>query len=215
MTKDKARKRDVRTRMAKTGERYAAAHRHVSSSEPWATDDLGQTDAAVRRATGHGWDTWIRRLDAWGARDRSHTEIARHLARELGVSGWWAQSVTVGYERARGLRAPNQRSDGFCVYASKTVPVELPALRRAFVDARVRGRWLEPGTVRLRPTRSEQSARLDVVADGSRIVAWFTDKGGGRSSVQVQHERLPDEAAMSAMKAFWKERLSRLAATLG
>ena len=37
MTTDKARKRAVRTRMAKTGERYAAARRHVAVDETPAT----------------------------------------------------------------------------------------------------------------------------------------------------------------------------------
>ena len=45
------------------------------------------------------------------------------------------------------------------------------------------------------------------------MFAWFTDKGDGRSSVQIQHERLADAAAVTELKGFWKERLSRLAAT--
>ena len=153
-------------------------------------------------------------MDDWGARDRTHTEIARYLAEDLGVDGWWAQTVTVGYERARGMRAPNQRPDGFCVYASKTVPVDMDRLRDAFVDARQRSRWLEKGTVRLRPNRSESAARFDFGPDGSRVSAWFTDKGSGKSSVQIQHERLADEGTVAEMRAFWKERLTRMAAPL-
>jgi hypothetical protein len=214
MTTDRARKRDVRARMAKTGERYTAARRHTAAAGPWATDDLGQTDETIRRGSGRGWGEWIRVLDAWGARDRTHTEIARHVSEDLHVDGWWAQSVTVGYERARGMRAPHQRPDGFCVYASKTVGVDRAVLRSAFVEAKRRDAWLERGTLKLRPNRSESAARFDHPADGSRVVAWFTEKGPGRSSVQIQHERLPDEAAVATMKAFWRERLARLAATL-
>jgi hypothetical protein len=155
MTKDKARKHEVRARMTKTGERYTAARRHVVKplSQPWVTDDLGASEETIRRGSGRGWQEWIRLLDDWGAADRTHTEIARHLASDLGVDGWWAQSVTVGYERARGKRAAHQRPDGFCAYASKTVPVHVSRLREAFVDAGQRARWLEKGTVRLRPSR--------------------------------------------------------------
>ena len=48
-------------------------------------------------------------LDGWEAASRSHTEIARWLREEHGVDGWYSQSITVGYERARGLRAPGER----------------------------------------------------------------------------------------------------------
>ena len=214
MTKDEARKRDVRARMSKTGERYTAARRHVARPEPWATDDLGRSDGTVRRGSGKGWEEWIAILDAWGAQARTHTEIARHLSQDLSVDGWWAQTVTVGYERARGMRAANQRPDGFCVYASKTVPVEVARLRDAFVNARRRSAWLEPDTVRLRPNRSENTARFDHPADGSRVVVSFTAKGNGRAVVHLEHERLPDAAAVTQMQAFWTERLARLAATL-
>jgi hypothetical protein len=32
--------------------------------------------------------------------------------------------------------------------------------------------------------------------------------------VQIQHERLADAGAVAGLKSFWKERLSRLTATL-
>ena len=62
------------------------------------------------KGTGKGWDDWFRVLDGWDATSRSHTEIARYVNGEHGVDGWWAQSVTVGYERARG-HACAQSSD--------------------------------------------------------------------------------------------------------
>ncbi|MEE3921840.1 hypothetical protein V2I01_36860 [Micromonospora sp. BRA006-A] len=63
----------------------------------------------LRERTGQDWAGWFDRLDAWGAVDRTHTEIARWLVDTHGMPGWWAQTVTVGYEQARGLRAPGQR----------------------------------------------------------------------------------------------------------
>lgn len=43
-------------------------------------------------------------LDAAGARDWPHKQIAEHLVAAHGVDGWWAQSITVGYEQATGRR---------------------------------------------------------------------------------------------------------------
>ncbi len=210
MTTDKARKRTVRARMAKTGERYSAARRNTVKHPPFATQDLGMSDASIRRATGRGWTTWIRLLDDWGAAAKTHTEIARHVNATFGVDGWWAQAVTVGYERARGKRAKHQRPDGFSVSVSKTVPVDVHTLWRAFTDARARNRWLERGTLTIRTSQPDRSARFDV-AGGGIAAAGFIDKGPSKASVAIQFERLPDERAVEATRAAWRERLGSLA----
>ncbi|HNC06222.1 MAG TPA: DUF4287 domain-containing protein, partial [Solirubrobacterales bacterium] len=85
----------------------------------------------LTEATGKNWDEWLELLDQAGAIKRTHTEIARWLTDEQGVPGWWAQSITVGYERARGLREPGQRADGWSVTASKTIEVPVEELFEA------------------------------------------------------------------------------------
>jgi len=178
--------------------------------------DLGLSDAAVRRATGKGWDEWLSLLDAWGAAERTHAEIARHVHDGHNVAGWWAQGVTVGYERARGRRAVHQGTEGFAVAASKTVPVSIERLRHMLVDGAARDTWLEPGTLRLRPSRSEKSARFDVLGpgEGTRLEAFLVAKGEAKTTVQLQHVKLPAAEDVESWRAFWKERLARLATVL-
>ncbi len=215
MTEDKARKRQIRARMAKTGERYTAARANVVTAKlPPRVADPGSSDASVRKGSGKTWDEWFRILDAWNGTDHTHGEIARHLHEELGVPGWWSQTVTVGYERARGMRAVGQNSNGFCVYASKTVAVDVDRLHRAFADARQRSRWLDTGTLRVRTSEPGRSARFDFQDGSSRLVAWFEAKGPGKSTVHLQHERLAGSTEVGRLRAFWKERLGRLAAML-
>ena len=167
-------------------------------------------DEAVRRATGKGWDEWLAVLDAEGANGKAHAEIARFLERERGVPGWRAQSITVGYERARGMRREHERPDGFSVSVSKTYPVDVGALFEAVTDARRRARWLEPGTLSVRTTVEGKSARFDFEAGEGRVQAYFVAKRPGEATLQLSHERLSDEAAVEAMRAFWKARLARL-----
>jgi hypothetical protein len=212
VTEKKARKRAIRARMAKTGERYTAARRHLVKPEPAV--ELPFSEDAVRRGTGKAWAEWFRILDEWGARERSHRDIARYVMDEHGVGGWWAQSVTVGYERARGLRAPHQTSKGFQVGVSKTVPVDVGTLFDAVVNPRRRSRWLKGGTLKLRTAKAPATARFDFGDGTSRVVFGFTPKGETKSTVALSHERLPDAAAVEEVRAFWKERLGRLAQTL-
>src|SRR5207249_473349 len=128
MTKQKTFRRRVRARMAKTGESYTAARRMLIAKGEGPEAEVPtfvppMSDQKLVEATGQGWQQWFGLLDAWEAASRPHPEIARWLGAEHGVPGWWAQSITVGYEQARGLRAPGQHADGWAVTASKTVDV--------------------------------------------------------------------------------------------
>ena len=215
MTEDKARKRSIRTRMAKTGESYTAARSQVvkpkQKTSPARSVDLGKSDETIKRGSGKSWDEWFAILDAWGAKEQTHTEIARYVNEEHGVPGWWAQTVTVGYERGRGMRRVNERPSGFYVGVSKTLPIGVKKLSEEFTDTRKRNRWLEPGTLRTRTSRPGKSARFDFQDGESRVHAYFVSKGRSKASVHLDHERLTDEAAVEEMRAFWKQRLAELA----
>jgi hypothetical protein len=214
MTENKARKRDIRKRMAKTGERYTAARRHTLKDQGKPLVDLPASDASMRQATGKGWRQWFRILDDWGAASHSHGEITRYLSDEHGVPGWWTQSVTVGYERNRGKRAKYQTASGFQVSVSRTLPVGVGELSRAVEDARRRRRWLEAGTLKVRKVTAGKSGRYDFRDGTSRVMTSFESKGRGKSTVYIQHEKLPDAGAVEVMRGFWKERLARLAEIL-
>lgn len=102
-------KRRVRERMDKTGESYTAARTHLlAKRNPPAADYArlgGMSDEAVRKRTGRTWTEWVEVLDAADAVRWPHAKIARHLYEDHEIPGWWAQMVTVGYERIRGLRS--------------------------------------------------------------------------------------------------------------
>lgn len=216
MTRDKAQKRATRARMAKTGEKYSAARRHVvRSREELRAEDLGQTDANVRQNTGQGWREWLRILDAWGAKERKHGDVAAYLMQQHSVPGWWAQAITNGYERSRGIRAKYQTLGGtFQVSVSKTFPLGVGKLFKAFAEAPQRNKWLERGMLKVRSTRKNLSVRFDFRDGTSRVVAYFDPKARNKTTVTVQHERLPDAEAVEDTRGMWKEHLNRLAKLL-
>ena len=186
-----------------------------------AATSPGMSDEAVRRKTGKGWDEWFALIDAWGGAERSHSEIASWLMSEHNVDGWWAQSVTVGYGRARGKRAMGQLVDGFSANASKTVNVPIERLYEAVADGRRRSRWLPKAPLTVSsatPHKSVRGAWTDEAtaapANGttkvSRVSIELSSTGEGKSQLQVQHTRLRDAAAAVALKDFWRERLAEL-----
>jgi uncharacterized protein YndB with AHSA1/START domain len=222
MTEDKSFKRRVRRRMSKTGESYTAARSQIAEKRDrnraartrlGAADDR-MSDEAIAQATNKTWDEWFAILDEWGAREKKHPEMARYLNESHGVPGWWAQSITVAYERARGMRLKYQHSDGFAVSASKTVAVPVAVLFEAFVEGEQRGEWLTDATMPLRTSQPGRSARFDWEDGSTRVNVTFVDKGPDRSTVTVSHERLPDADEAETAKAAWRRRLVALASFL-
>ncbi len=223
MPKKKDLKRLARSRMKKTGESYTAARAQLikkkTTGAPDASKDknlaerAGMSDSAVQKATGRTWKQWVTALDAIDAAQRPHKEVARWVHEEHGVDGWWAQTVTVGYERIRGLRQVGQRRSGSWEGSkSKTFPVPVAELYRAWSDEEIRARWL-PEPIAVRTATESRSMRLDW-PDGTLVSFWFTAKGDDKSSVQVQHTGLASKAQVEERKMLWGERLTALAEVL-
>jgi hypothetical protein len=213
MTTQKSFKRLVRTRMEKTGESYTAARAALLAAEgPKVTAGpaLTVSDEVIRDRTGRGWEEWFELLDEWGAVERSHAEIARWLADEQEIDGWSSQAVTVSYERARMGRAVGERPDGFTITAQKTVAVPVERLYEACVDESLRNRWLADGQLRERTATKPRSARFDWGDGETRVTFAFEAKGEAKSTVALEHARLPDGEEAERMKAFWRDRVATL-----
>ena len=168
------------------------------------------TDEAMRRGSGKGIGEFLAILDAWGAGDRKHPEIARWLVSEHGIGGWWAQSVTVGYERARGMRALHERPDGYEVSASRTINAAPERISDAFTDDSLRTRWLPGAPIAVRTANRGRSARFDWGDPPSLIGFSLFSKGDARTQIGLAHQKLPDAEAAARIKLMWRERLTAL-----
>jgi len=169
---------------------------------------------AVLRATGRPWDEWLTVLDRAGAQRLPHKDIAQLLSRKFGVPDWWSQMVTVGYEQARGLRAPGERAEGFAANASRTIDAGVAHLYDAWSDAATRERWLLDAPVEVRRSTDGKSMRLTWTPGESRVAVTFAAKGPGKSQVAVEHAKLADARAAKTQKAYWTAALARLKALL-
>jgi hypothetical protein len=214
MTTQQSFKRRIRARMEKTGESYTAARAQLLP-DPEPGYEPRMSDEKVQAATGRVWRDWFDLLDEWGAVEREHKDIATWLNAEHGVPGWWAQTVTVEYERARGLRPLRGDRDGtHNVSASKTIGVPVERLFEAWSDPELRERWLGAVELRERTNRPPRTARYDWEDGSTRLIVGFEAVGDAKSRVALSHERLPDEDEAARLKAFWRERLAELKAQL-
>jgi hypothetical protein len=222
MTRARALKQTIRARAARTGERYTTARRHVlrelnqkarvapvAPVAPASTKPT-MTDASFLKKTGRDLAYWFDVLDKFGAVEKGHTAAARHLYEDHKVDGWYAQGITVSYERARGVRKLNQRCDGaFEVSASKVIVASAKQLVNAFKDARERERWIGDADPRLAAAlvkgladkkskgivvRPDGLVRFRYKWDDTTVQLYMAPKAGGKFIVSVQHMKLAEDS---------------------
>lgn len=56
----------------------------------------------AKERTGKSWPEWFRVLDTWNAKKHGHKETAKRLTEKFKLGSWWAQVVTIRYEKERG-----------------------------------------------------------------------------------------------------------------
>lgn len=182
-------------------------------------------DEAARKKTGHGLDHWFAVLDAFGADTKGHTASAAHLHKDHGIPGWYAQGITVAYERAHGLRDMNQSCTGsFQVSVSKTVPAPVAEVVDALRNPERRAAWLQgtdPALVQTleaaftgdKPrevkTKGNDYAWLRFPWGSHTVVIYINGKPKG-ASVVADNSNLPSSDLIEQRRAQWKVALAGL-----
>jgi uncharacterized protein YndB with AHSA1/START domain len=193
----------------------------------------GVSAGAVRKATGNTWTEWIEVLDRAGAEAWDHKEIVAYLRANTNLSSWWQQTVTVGYEKAKGRRVVGQTADaGFQLGAQKTLPIPPERAWALLTSENGLGCWLGHAQG-IQMTEGQQYATSEgivgevrVVKPGKRIrLTWqrpdmerhstlqvtVAPGAPGKSAVRFHHERLPSKKLRDELCACWKETLEELA----
>ncbi len=165
------------------------------------------TDAAIKARTGKDWAAWFAALDKAGAARLDHKAIARLAAETMGAGDWYGQMISVSYERARGIRAMNQKCDGeFSVSVTRVMNVPLPKLYAAATDAPEA--WFPKGAF------EESSRTKDKYWRGKwksgRLEVGFYPKGAGKAQIALQSNKLPNAEAVEKERALWKKAIDKL-----
>ena len=172
------------------------------------------SDQAVQKATGRSWEEWFALLNNAEAGHLRHKEIAQKLYAEHDVKGWWAQNITVEFERLIGRRDHGQRGDGdYELSVNKTLGgtmdsalvswQELVGDARAFNDVTFSN---EPSTSK---TDNWRYWRVNL-ADGTRINIIISQKDAGKAQLTVQHRKLKSSEDAGRWKLYWKSLLHDL-----
>lgn len=170
---------------------------------------------AIEKATGKTWEQWLIFLKRLNAQALPHKEIAQKVVHEGGVSGWWAQAITVAYEQEIGRRIPGQRSNGkFQVTVSKTVDGSMDEALQKWLEV-INGRTqFSDVPVKDAPTTSKSDKFRYwhcSLTNGSRLSMSIYEKAGGKSVIGLGHENLKSEDQVEHWRAYWKSLFAKLA----
>lgn len=206
-----------------TARAHLRKHKPATAASPAPADYArlaGRSDAILKEKTGCGWERWVKALDQAKAYTWSHPEIAKHVREKYTVPSWWAQTVTVGYERIKGLRAVGQRRDASPLAAGRradgsdchTGQVDADHLAGPDVGRGVfhpRGSRKEPGR---RPAR--EAAGSSGGNPGEGVLDRAAGRVGGRVGAQVdaapgrpspKERELRESIAVSDPTTYWRQ----------
>jgi hypothetical protein len=167
------------------------------------------SDAAIKAKTGKDWAQWFAALDKAGAAKRDHAAIAELAAGKLGAGSWYGQMVAVCYERARGVRAVNQKCDGeFSVSVTRVMDVPLPRLFAVATE----GGWFPKGAFEETSRTRDKYWRGKWKKDG-RLAIGFIAKGA-KAQIAIDSGKLSGADVVEKERAAWKKALVKLEAML-
>lgn len=174
----------------------------------------GMASDTLEKATGKGWDEWVKLLNNKKATEMPHKDIARWISEEMGVDGWWAQTITVGYEQAIGRREPGQRCDGdYETAVSKTFPGSMDDALRIWVkrvkDMDEFNKVKVVGAPEVSKTEKWRYWRASL-DNGNKVNVNIYEKSPDKSAFSLQHSGLNSQDEIEEWKEYWKEILSEL-----
>ncbi len=174
------------------------------------------SDKLVTEKTGKTMEEWFKLLDKKGAKKMKHADIFDLVSRMEGLKpmGRWNQNLlTTTYEWDRSLKERGQKEEGFEVSISKTISVHVNVLYSAWIDDKVRTKWLSEKRMSIRKSTENKSL----------VIKWFDEttvrvelykKGSDKTQAVVQQMKIQDSKTAVKMKDFWSKSLEKLKSIL-
>ena len=191
---------------------------------------------SILRATGRKPEQWYNLIQDAGLSESSHKEIAEYLSGFPEVSFWWAQTLTVEYEKHIGRRVLGQTAGGnFQIGVSRTLNVPLAELWEFLESSEGISLLLGEGTgadgfeslqsgsdrgIEAETTTYHHASHVRMRfrppgwKEHSILQVRVRQKGPEKTVITFHQEKLPHEESREEMKNRWKEAAARIALRL-
>ena len=195
------------------------------------TDSPAFDDQSCKSATGKTISQWYQELDALGGVAKGRRDLVNHVYAATAKNEWWATTLVVEYEKARGEKEKDGQAKGYATCSTKTIAAPLSRVFAAFGNASDLDAWLGPQTqVAFRDggtltngdgngatftrIRADKDLRLDWsspdLAPGTKVEVLFADKGKGKTGLTLNHTRIQQRADADLLRAAWSRAFDAL-----
>jgi len=168
------------------------------------------SDEAVQKSTGRTWKRWFAILNKAGAKKMEHKEIAKLLHNKYGISGWWSQMVTVQYEQEVKGRKKHQKSEGFQISKSTTLPKSATKIFNTINSPIKRVKWLADPGITITKSTKNKSIRGKWIDKKTIIEFQCYVKDINKTQLVVQHSKIRSSKEAEKMKSYWAKQLRNL-----
>lgn len=194
-------------------------------------DSPAIADASAAEATGMTLVQWYEILDGIGGPSAGRKALAEHLLQRK-VDPWWATTIAVEYEIARGAKEKDGLPPGYAICVTKTVAAKAADVFAAFGDPKRAAVWFGSGAKlalsdggayenadgdrgTFTRVRKDKDVRLTWEqprhAAGSKVEIAFQDKAG-KCGIVLKHERIQRRRDADELRVAWGAALDRLKA---
>lgn len=168
----------------------------------------------IEKATGISWKGWLSFFSKINAIELNHTEIARLVEKQLGSNtksaAWWAQTVTVEYEKHIGRRITGQTKDGtFQTSISKVTKKGMKQLMDKWIDFAATRKEIA-NLIIDKPSIAGTAKRLTWrirTADKTTILV-TSEPRGKNAALIISLMGFISKDSISRAKLFWQERMN-------
>lgn len=187
------------------------------------------TDPAAKKETGKTLKQWFEVLDAQG--DYGRRKAVQYLYATEKVPEWWAVTIAVEYERARGMLKKDGLLEGYGICVTKTIKAEAADVYRAWTDTKALAQWFGDGVKAqvedggsfkdgagnrgsFQRVRENKDLRFSwenpAFSTPSLVDVTFDGKTPGKTLLMVNHSRIQTRAEADGLRSAWGEALDRL-----
>jgi uncharacterized protein YndB with AHSA1/START domain len=190
------------------------------------------TADAAQAATGKPLESWFQELDARGGPGEGRKSLGDYLMKEKRLDAWWTVTILAEYEKSRGFTDQDGRPRGYNICVTKTIAAPAERVYAALADTSA---WLGPSSDadlreggafrdgdghsgvfrRLTPGKLLRFTWEGPGHQPGETVEIKLTASGAKTSLVLNHERLPDRAAADGMRGAWGQVLNTLKEKLG
>ncbi|MFN0060531.1 MAG: SRPBCC family protein [Planctomycetota bacterium] len=182
------------------------------------------TDAVCKQKTGKTLKQWFEGFDKAGGLERGRRELTNSVHEQVNKDAWWATTLAVEYERARGQVEKDGKPTGYSMCSTKTIAAPLDRVFAAFGEPKQLDNWFGPknkvsfkdgggfengdgdkGTFkRIRALKDIRfSWEHPTLGPGTAVEVLFADKGKGKTGITLNHTRIQSRREADQIRESW------------